>query len=63
MNFYLPIHSTLKFVSKKHPSIEHRYDVWHVSKGMGTESLFKSIYITAGVKKKLVKLGNYILGL
>ena len=23
-----------KFVCKKHPSIEHRYDVWHVSKGM-----------------------------
>ena len=23
-----------KFISKKHPNIEHRYDVWHVSKGM-----------------------------
>lgn len=31
-----------KFVSKKHPSIEHRYDVWHVSKGMDTESSFQS---------------------
>ena len=34
-----------KFVNKKHPSIEHRYDVWHVSKGMGTESSFKSCII------------------
>ena len=34
-----------KFVSKKHPSIENRYDVWHVSKGMGTESSFKSCII------------------
>ena len=34
-----------KFVSKKHPSIENRYDIWHVSKGMGTESLFKSCII------------------
>ena len=23
-----------KVVSKKHPSIKHRYDIWHVSKGM-----------------------------
>ena len=23
-----------KFISKKHPNIEHHYDVWHVSKGM-----------------------------
>ena len=22
-----------KFISKKHPNIEHHYDVWHVSKG------------------------------
>lgn len=22
-----------KFINKKHPNIEHRYDVWHVSKG------------------------------
>ena len=54
-----------KFVSKKHPTIEHCYDFWHVSKGiiMDTESSFKSciihMHITAGVKKKVVKLGNY----
>ena len=23
-----------KFICNKHPSIEHRYDVWHVCKGM-----------------------------
>ena len=23
-----------KFIGKKHPNIEHRFDVWHVSKGM-----------------------------
>ena len=22
-----------KFINKKHPNIEHCYDVWHVSKG------------------------------
>ena len=54
-----------KFISKEHPSIEHRYDIWHVSKGMNTDSAFQSyiiyvpLYIIAGVKKKLVKLGNY----
>ena len=25
-----------KFISDKHPNIEHRYDVWHVCKGMLT---------------------------
>ena len=25
-----------KFISDKHPTIEHRYDVWHVCKGMLT---------------------------
>ena len=23
----------VKYIGKKHPAIEHRYDVWHVSKG------------------------------
>ena len=27
-----------KFVSKEHPSIEHCYDIWHVSKGMNTDT-------------------------
>ena len=31
-----------KFVGKKHPSIEYRCDVWHVSKGMNTDSTFQS---------------------
>ena len=52
-----------KFVSKKHPSIEHHYDFWHVSK-YGYRIIIQIlyylyIYITTGVKKKLVKLGNY----
>ena len=34
-----------KFVSKEHPSIEHRYDIWHVSKGMNTDSAFQSYII------------------
>ena len=25
-----------KFISDKHPTIEHRHDVWHVCKGMLT---------------------------
>ena len=25
-----------KFVRQQHPHIDHRYDVWHVSKGMYT---------------------------
>ena len=25
-----------KFIRDKHPSIDHRYDVWHVSKDMHT---------------------------
>ena len=24
----------IKYISKKHPSIEHHFDVWHVCKGM-----------------------------
>ena len=31
-----------KFINKKHPNIEHRYDVWHVSKGTYVNHILNS---------------------
>ena len=33
-----------KFINKKHPNIEHRYDVWHVSKGTYVNHILNSDY-------------------
>ena len=38
-----------KFVNRKHPSIEYHY-VWHVSKGMNTDSVFQSYIIATYIR-------------
>jgi len=52
-----------KFLSKKYPEIEHRYDVWHVSKGKLFDQeitiRISNDFTIIGVKKKLAKLSQY----
>ena len=54
----------VKFISDKHPTIKHHYDVWHVCEGMLTNLLLLYTHVLhactyKGIKKKLTKLGNY----
>ena len=51
-----------KYINNKHPEIEHRYDVWHVSKGklLAVNLHIKHTECTfIGLKKKLAKLSQY----
>ena len=47
-----------KYLRQKHPGIEHRYDVWHISKGtiQYLDVTVNKMAELTGVKKKLARL-------
>lgn len=50
-----------KYMSTQHPDIDHRFDVWHVSKGISYLAVQMFAYWTSsllGIKKKLSRLAK-----
>ena len=38
-----------KYIREQHPNIEHRFDVWHVAKGMLHEVIFLAVVLKISV--------------
>ena len=50
-----------RYMREQKPSIDHRYDVWHVSKGIHVHISIYFVYscnCNIGIKKKLCRLSN-----